>query len=308
LRTFSSFAKVNLHLEVVGRRPDGYHDLRTIFQTIDLADRIALVPRRAAGVELTIRGASQLPTGPGNLAVRAAESFFAAYPDAGFGGVAIELEKRIPAGGGLGGGSSNAATVLLGLARLAGLDPFSPTVSERLAALGRELGADVPFFLIGGCALGVDRGDRIVPLPDPAPPAGADVLYLVLPPFGLSTAEVFGRLERVGGPAPFDPLARALAGEHVAFAELIGRNDLEEPAFVLSPALGAMYTSLVRGGARRVRMSGSGSSLFALFADAAAAETAVSALPQGVNCLRVSLLGREAWRRAGGFDVPAGGS
>jgi 4-diphosphocytidyl-2-C-methyl-D-erythritol kinase len=308
LRIFASFAKVNLHLEVVGRRPDGYHALRTIFQSIDLADRITLVPRGAPGVDLTIRGAPQLPTGPENLAVRAAESFLVAHPDAPFAGVAIELDKRIPAGGGLGGGSSNAATVLLGLARLAGLDPFSPPVSERLAGLGRELGADVPFFLVGGCALGVDRGDRIVPLPDPAPPGGTGALHLVLPPFGLSTAEVFGRLARVAAPEPFEPLERALAGARVPIVELIGRNDLEAPAFALSPALGAMYTSLVRGGAGRVRMSGSGSSLFALFADAAAAEAAASALPHGVNCLRVSLLGREAWRRAGGFDVPAGGS
>jgi 4-diphosphocytidyl-2-C-methyl-D-erythritol kinase len=308
LPTFASFAKVNLHLEVVGRRPDGYHELRTIFQTIDLADRITLEPRRLPGVELSLRGEQRLSAGPDNLAVRAAESFLAAHPGAPFAGVAIELTKQIPAGGGLGGGSSNAATVLLGLAQLAGFDPFDPPVAGRLAALGRELGADVPFFLVGGCALGVDRGDRIVPLPDPAPPrAGAD-LVLVLPPFGLSTAEVFRRLGRVAEPARFAPLERALAGERVALDELVGSNDLEAPAFALSPALAAMYTALVRGGAGRVRMSGSGSSLFAFFADATAAESAAAALPRGVHWFRASMLGRDAWRRAGGFGSPAGGS
>lgn len=306
--TFASFAKVNLHLEVVGRRADGYHELRTVFQTIDLADRITLEPRRAPGVELALRGDPRLSTGRDNLAVRAAESFLATHPAAPFGGVAIEVEKRIPAGGGLGGGSSNAATVLLGLARLAGLDPFHPPVAERLAALGRELGADVPFFLVGGCALGLDRGDRIVTLPDPAPPSAGGELYLVLPPFGLSTAEVFRNFGRIVDPLPFDPLERALAGERVGLDELVGRNDLEAAAFVLSPALGAMYTALVRGGAGRVRMSGSGSSLFAFFADATAAEAAAAALPRGVHWFRVSMLGRDAWRRAGGFESPAGGS
>jgi len=308
LPTFASFAKVNLHLEVVGRRADGYHELRTIFHTIDLADRITLETRRAPGVELALRGDPRLPSGRDNLAVRAAECFFAAYPAAPFRGVAIELEKRIPAGGGLGGGSSNAATVLLGLARLAGLDPFEPSVARRLAALGGPLGADVPFFLVGGCALGLDRGDRIVPLPDPLPPAAGGELYLVLPPFGLSTAEVFRSLGPIVDPAPFEPIERALAGERLGLDDLLGRNDLEAPAFALSPALAAMYTALVRGGAGRVRMSGSGSSLFAFFADATAAETAAAALPRGVHWFRVAMLGREAWRRAGGFESPAGGS
>lgn len=308
MSSYASFAKVNLHLEVVGRRSDGYHELRTIFQTVDLADRITIEPRREAGIALAVRGAPELSAGPRNLAVRAAEAFLSAHPESPFGGVTIELDKRIPAGGGLGGGSSNAATVLLGLARLAGLDPFDPTVAQRLAALGRELGADVPFFLVGGCALGVERGDRIVPLPDPEPPAAGGDLYLVLPPFGLPTAEVFRRLERISGPVPFDPLSRALAGERIPVDQLVGRNDLETPAFAISPPLAALYTSLVRRGAGRVRMSGSGSSLFAFFADAAAAEAAADALPHGVQWLRVSLLGREAWRRAGGFEPPAGGS
>lgn len=306
--TFASFAKINLHLEVVGRRADGYHELRTIFQTIDLADRVTLEPRREPRVELAVAGAPGLPTGRENLAVRAAESFLAAHPDAPFGGVAITLDKRIPAGGGLGGGSSNAATVLLGLARLAGLDPFEPPIARRLADLAGPLGADVPFFLVGGCALGLDRGDRIVPLPDPLPPAAGQELHLVLPPFGLSTAEVFRGIERPGDPTPFAPLERALAGDRVALDALVGRNDLEAPAFALSPPLAAMYTALVREGAGRVRMSGSGSSLFAFFADAASAGKAVAGLPREVHWFRVSMLGRDEWRRAGGFDSPAGGS
>jgi 4-diphosphocytidyl-2-C-methyl-D-erythritol kinase len=305
---FHSFAKLNLHLEVLGRRADGYHELRTIFQTIDLADRVRIVTRDAPGIELEVRGDPGVPAGAENLARRAAERFLAEFPDAPFAGASIDLEKRIPTGGGLGGGSSNAATVLMGLALLARLDPFSAPVSARLEKAARTLGADVPFFLVGGCAVGLDRGDRIVALPDPGAPRGGGDLYLARPPFGLATAEVFRRLGPIGPARPFEPLDRAAAGATVPVDELIGRNDLEAAAFALSPPLGAMYTSLVRGGAERVRMSGSGSTLFALFADAAAAEAAAAALPQGVHWFRVSLLGREAWRRAGGFDSPAGGS
>jgi 4-diphosphocytidyl-2-C-methyl-D-erythritol kinase len=305
---FRSYAKLNLHLEVLGRRADGYHELRTLFQTIDLADRLVLEGRDAPGIELDAGGDPGVPRGPENLAWRAAEAFLAEFREAPFAGVAIDLEKRIPTGGGLGGGSSNAATVLLGLARLAGLDPFSAPVAARLARIGRALGADVPFFLVGGCALGLDRGDRIVPLPDPAPPAAGGDFYLALPPFGLATVEVFRRLEPERTERGFEPLARAAAGERVPVDELVGANDLEAPAFALSPPLAAMYTSLVRGGAGRVRMSGSGSSLFAHFAEGAAAAAAAARLPPGVQWLRVSLLGRQAWRRAGGFDSPAGGS
>ena len=306
---FRSCAKLNLHLEVLRRRPDGYHDLRTVFQTIDLADEILLATTAAPGISLAIEG-QDLPCDRRNLAWRAAEAFLARYGGLPGGrGLHIGLVKRVPAGGGLGGGSANAATVLIGLARLAGREPFAGDFARDLAGLGAGLGADVPFFLVGGVALGHGRGDRIEPLADAAvaaPPAGA--LWLALPPYGIPTAEVFARCAPRGEGTPAPALERARRGGPVEWEELVGVNDLEEAAFGLRPGLGALYTELVRSGARRVRMSGSGSTLFALFDESARARALADFLPSGTGWMQVSTLDRAAWRRAGGFDSSVGGS
>ena len=297
--SFRSFAKINLHLEVVGRRPDGYHELRTLFQTIDLADELE-IERAGAGVELEVAG-SDLTPGPGNLARRAAESFLAHWGGRGD-GVQIRLVKRIPAGGGLGGGSANAATVLLGLCSLWRV---RPSYAE-LWAVARELGADVPFFLVGGRALGFGRGDEVVPLPD-APARSLD-LWLALPPFALSTPEIFAALGGDFRRAPAPLLLAAEVGENPARSEAwVGENDLEAAAFRLRPELERIYTGLVRAGAAAVRMSGSGSTLFALFDEPAAARSAGAGLPAGTGWLRTRLLGRADWRRASGLDAPEGG-
>lgn len=308
MRTFFSFAKLNLHLAVLGRRGDGFHELLTLFQTIDLPDCLRIAPRPVPGVELGVLGGG-LPVDSRNLAWRAAESFLAAFPESPFAGVRIELEKGIPAGGGLGGGSADAATVLLALAELAGLDPQSAEVSARLRALAVPLGADVPFFLVGGTALGRDRGDRIEALPDGIRPlAGGRTLMLAIPPFPLSTAEVFAHWHGEGDPPDLPAgVASLIAGAPVEIEELIGSNDLEAPAFAIRPELGALYTSLVDSGAERVRMSGSGSTLFALFADPETAAAAGRRLPSGTVWRRVSPLGRVAWRAAGGHLASGGG-
>lgn len=149
MSTFRSFAKLNLHLEVAGRRADGYHELRTLFSTIDLADELE-IELTAGGVTLET-GRADLPAGRENLVVRAAEAFLAAV--GGGVGARIRLLKRIPVGGGLGGGSANAATTLRGLALMTGSGP-SEAELERIA---RSLGADVPFFLHGGLALGLGQ-------------------------------------------------------------------------------------------------------------------------------------------------------
>lgn len=293
--TFRSFAKVNLALELVARRPDGYHELRTIFQTVDLADEIELeLTSRAGAIELEIAGAD-LPTGEGNLAWRAARVVLDRWAPAGV-GVALRLTKRIPAGAGLGGGSANAATVLLGLTELL---ECAPDPAE-LQAAARSLGADVPFFLVGGAAFGRGRGDELTPLRDPT--AGEAGLFLALPPWPLSTAEVYGAVRLPSGVrAPSEAVTAALAGRQVArHEEWIGPNDLEDAAFAVRPEQGALYTSLVRSGARVVRMSGSGSALFALFDDPAIARAASGRLPPGTAWQRVSTLGRAAWRRASG--------
>lgn len=300
MKTYRSFAKINLHLEVAGRRADGYHELRTVFQTIDLCDELRLERRRRAGVELTVRGAD-LPTDGRNLAVRAAQVYLDNWGPAGA-GVAIELVKRIPAAGGLGGGSADAATVLRAMAELFGIAP----PADRLHDAAATLGADVPFFLVGGTAVGSGRGDRIRPLPDAPPPAGE--LVLLLPPWGLSTAEVFAALDAPPAAASeaFDwPPPGVERGD---FAAWIGENGLEGPAFRLRPELGALYTAAVRSGARRVRMSGSGSVLFALFAREGDAARAARSWPPDVNWKRIRTLGRAAWHAACGFEPAAGGA
>jgi 4-diphosphocytidyl-2-C-methyl-D-erythritol kinase len=298
-----SFAKVNLHLEVVRRREDGYHELRTLFQTIDLADELELEAIRSSAGEVRIEvSGADLPADERNLAVRAAREFLREWGPSGA-GVAIRLVKRIPAGGGLGGGSSNAAAVLTALGRLFGREPESAAVE----AVARRLGADVPFFLVGGTALGTGRGDRIEPLPDP--PGGPLELWLVTPEFELSTPAVFAALG-AGSEArpPRGPVARLLAGERPAtLLELVGENDLEAAAFRLRPELAAVYTALESSGAIRTRLSGSGSTLFACFEDPDQGRAAARALPPGFRTRRVATLSRARWEGSSGAAPLEGG-
>jgi 4-diphosphocytidyl-2-C-methyl-D-erythritol kinase len=283
--TFRSFAKVNLHLQVVGRRVDGYHELRTVFQNIDWCDRLG-VELTTGGVALEVRGTSGLADGPENLARRAAERFLATFaPRAG---ARVVLEKRLPLGGGLGGGSSNAAAVLLALRELAGV----PARRLDLWPIARELGADVPYFLTGGTALGVGRGDEVVPLPE-LPPSE---LVLVLPPFGVSTAEVFAALAAdPPPPAPLAGVVLALAGgESPTGLDDPGfTNDLERAARRVSPALAALCDTLANTSAVQwARMTGSGATLIAGIDARAEAEVA-RGLPAGVLMRRVRTLSRQ---------------
>jgi 4-diphosphocytidyl-2-C-methyl-D-erythritol kinase len=179
-----ALAKVNLGLRVLYRRPDGYHELRTVFQTISLADRIEVRYRRAGErrVELTCSRAEL--EGADNLAARAAARLLEATGSGGE--VHIHLEKRIPIGAGLGGGSSDAAAALCALASM-----LRPQPERRLLLrLAGELGSDVPFFLLGGRALGLGRGSELYPLPD----GPQRWVLVVAPPFAVSTAEAYRRL------------------------------------------------------------------------------------------------------------------
>ena len=304
---FLSFAKINLHLEVLGRREDGFHELRTVFQTVDLADEIDLAVHRD-GVELTIEGAPDLAADPTNLAFRAAEAYLARWGQRGE-GVSIRLKKRIPRGGGLGGGSSNAATVLAGMAVLLGRDPGGAALAE----LAAELGSDVPFFLYGGTALGTGRGERIAPLPDP--PAPPLEIWLAVPPVAAATARVFAahRLaaKRPGlaatpvGAPPGDGPQAAIAP---AWAALVGRNDLEPTCMALYPPVRTVYNRLSESGAAAVRLSGSGSTIFALFADRAAGQAAGDRLDNDTIWLPVKTLSRIEWLSRSGLGVLSGGS
>lgn len=248
-------AKVNLALRVVARREDGYHELETWFQAIDLWDRLEAAPHDR--LELVCDD-PRVPSGPSNLVLRAAEAIRALAPDPKP-GAAFRLFKKIPPQGGLGGGSSNAAGALLLCSKLWGL----AVPAERLEALAAGLGADVPFFLTGGTARGTGRGDRI----ERAPFVGPLALLLGIPPYGVSTAEVFGELRRRLTPPGIDVSVPALSGlnyrEHNDFSFM--RNDLEQVVFPARTELRAFRDALLEAGALGALLSGSGSTVYGVF-------------------------------------------
>ncbi len=247
-------AKVNLLLRVAGRRPDGYHELETVMQTLEFADTVEL-ERIPSGVELVCDSAG-VPSGPENLAWKAAEGFFAASGAPG--GVRIVLHKRIPPGGGLAGGSSNAAAVLAGLQELYG----TPLPPSDLASLAAGIGSDVAFFLQGGTCLCRGRGERVEPLPDPGPL----FFVLLLPPFSCPTGEVYRRFRPSDStpPAAFrEALNRMLAGGEDPGAWLL--NDLERAARRAVPELDRFMAEIEVAGLEGLRVSGSGSTLFRAF-------------------------------------------
>ncbi len=261
-------AKINLGLEVRARRPDGYHELRTLFQAVSLSDRLTL-RRRNRGVRLTCRNFSD--SGPDNLAWKAAALFFERSGTRG--GLEIELDKRIPVGGGLGGGSSDAAAVLLGACRLFRLRPPREVLAEWAAALG----SDVPFFLGSGAALGTGRGEVIEPLEESGPEAA---VLLYAPGFHLSTADVY-RLHRLRLTRKRDELTILLRRWSKGSLGPGGKalfNDLEETVFGIRPRLAAVKRRLLGEGAAGAQVSGSGSCIFAIFPSKERARRAASIL------------------------------
>ena len=279
-RRYRSFAKINWHLQVVGRRRDGYHELRTIFQTVALSDDLTIAERAEPGVELAVAGLP-LAADASNLAHRAAAQFLEQWaPSAG---VLLHLDKRVPIGGGLGGGSSNAATVLLALRERFGV----PERVSDLWPIARSLGADVPFFLVGGTALGVGRGDEVVVLPD----LPAQDLWIIMPPVSIATATVFRELREIE-PLPLAPQWLALAAGTGGDSVPEGHNDLELAVFARYPAVAEAHASLLRCGAPWARLSGSGACLFAPAWQGAAEPDLVRQLPVGSRVWCVRTLGR----------------
>jgi len=290
---FRSFAKVNLRLAVLGRRDDGFHDVETVLQTIDWHDELDVDLVDGEGVRFELTG-GDAPGDDSNLVVRAARAFLERRPLPAGRGLRLRLDKRLPAGAGLGGGSANAATTLLALeCVLGGLPP------SELHELAAALGSDVPFFLLGGAALATGRGETLTPLGDLSDETG---LLLVLPPWGLSTADVYGAwregAEHPAEAAAFDP-ARDWPPPG-GWTAACDRNDLEEPAFRLRPELARVYTSLVRARVGRVRMSGSGSTLFVAPTDPDGERRAIRSIPPEYRARAVRTLSRAAWQRLGG--------
>jgi 4-diphosphocytidyl-2-C-methyl-D-erythritol kinase len=267
--TAEAFAKVNRGLRVISLRADGYHEIDTIFQTVDLTDSLEVMEGRGRlEVECDDPG---VPSGPENLAWRAGALLAKRYGMAP--SARIELRKRIPAGGGLGGGSADAAGVLVLLSRLWDV----PAAGEDLFEIARELGSDVPFFLTGGRARGRGRGDEIEPLPDEEPRE----FVLVVPPFSVSTAAVYARRRE----------AQAAAGKSET-AE--GTNDLARAAMEVEPRL-ARYRDSLRERYPDGEISGSGSCLFAPARDEADVGKLASAIPEArVRVVRT--VGRAEYR------------
>ena len=260
-------AKLNLGLRVVGRRPDGFHELETVFCAIDLRDEL-IARRSAGGLRLTlVRESSQgLPVAAGedNLVLRAARAVVdrLGRTDAG---LEFRLVKRIPAGGGLGGGSSDAAAALRLADALLGAELDAAT----LDALALRLGADVPFFLRGGTCFARGVGERLTPLPDDPP----RWFVLLMPPFGTPTRRVF---ELLGARLIGDGDRDRVAGDDLPTATELAltlqqRNDLEPAAMATTPALRALRDRVCELGFTTLRMSGSGSTFFIPCDDAASA-------------------------------------
>jgi 4-diphosphocytidyl-2-C-methyl-D-erythritol kinase len=281
-----AYAKINLTLAVLGQRADGYHDLVSVMQTISLRDTLRLTPNRSG--QITARSDNPELNTPNNLALRAARALRDEVGDATL-GVEIELLKAIPSPGGLGGGSSDAACVLLALNAL-----WASHVSiVRLERLGANLGSDVPFFIHGGAALIEGRGERVTPLPDAQP------LWLVLAksPVSVSTAAVFRALS----PADYAPAddARALMeairdGRPLPLASL--RNTLEAPVLRAYPEIATTRDALLAAGAPIVRMSGSGPTLYALFgALEDASRVYTEARRRGLECSLCHFISRSAY-------------
>ena len=268
--TLPAFAKINLNLRVLGRREDGYHEIRTIFQTITLHDTLAFESLDRPRLELFC-AAPGIPTDESNLVVRAGAALRARFGIGG--GARIGLEKRIPVGGGLGGGSADAAVALLGLSQLWEVQADA----AELTAIGARLGADVPFFLRGGTALGVGTGTKVQPLDDvPATP-----LVVVAPGVTVSTAEAYKALNATAltkeEPAAILPISRAEA-QITASPCGVMHNDFEAAVFRLEPEIERARDRLLETGARCALLSGSGASVFGVFDDAEDRERAVRAL------------------------------
>ncbi len=248
-------AKINLTLAVLGMRPDGFHEIESLVTPIGLNDEIALHPSPDGRIVLECDDAS-LPGGPDNLAWKAADQIRKRTGDER--GVVIRLIKRIPAGAGLGGGSSDAATVLVGLNRIWNLG-----LSEcELGEVGSTLGSDVPLFIESRSAIIRGRGERV----EPVDLGWLGWVVLVIPPFGLSTAEVYKHWRGNGHSCPgaMDVVQAVRTGDELG---PLLYNMLESPAFDLEPRLRRLHADLGDLGVKYVRMSGSGSTLFALFTE-----------------------------------------
>jgi 4-diphosphocytidyl-2-C-methyl-D-erythritol kinase len=255
-----ALAKINLDLRVLGLRPDGYHDLRTVFQTISLADTLEMEFTPARRTSISVSCNIEIPGD--NLIERAAKLALDAMRVSGR--VEMRLTKRIPMGAGLGGGSSDAAAVLLALPVLAGRT-LKPRVVAELAG---GLGSDVPFFLLGGTAVGLGTGTELYPLPERPPAAG----LVIAPGIHVSTAGAYRDLD-ASRRLTSEPLQNIISSfqsfvwEQGQASSERGVNDFERVVFASHPRLKSLRRQLERLGANPALLTGSGSAVFGVFSD-----------------------------------------
>jgi 4-diphosphocytidyl-2-C-methyl-D-erythritol kinase len=282
----SALAKINLSLKVLNKRPDGFHELRTVFQTVSLADTLEVGFTPAPVTSIAVHSEPDIP---GNLVERAASVAFDLMRTTGK--VEFRLKKRIPMGAGLGGGSSDAAAVLLALPVLAG----RPLPLPVLLDAGACLGSDVPFFLLGGTAVALGRGSELYPLPDRPSAAG----LVVAPDIHVSTPEAYQALGRTP-----DELTSAVWQNIISSfqscvwdgeAATPGENDFESVVFLRHPRLQFLKQQLERLGAAPAMLSGSGAALFGLFRNPDEARQAAANFADE-RVFVVSLVSRASYR------------
>lgn len=276
--TLRAHAKINWSLSICGERPDGYHNLDMLMQSIDLCDLLTFESARF--LTLSVDGQA-LPSGNRNLVIRAANALNEALGQRN--GARIALRKNIPSRAGLGGGSADCALTLIALNRLWNLRLPLRTLQQ----IGLKLGADVPFCLQQGMARAEGVGEILTPIADPP----EIPLVMVTPGGGLSTPAVFKAWSAGGYPATTVDnlaLAEALKRGDFALAQNLSRNDLEAPAIALMPEIGALMDRFHNLGAAFVRMTGSGSTVFAAFADLEQARRAAQSIPSAILTRAIS--------------------
>jgi 4-diphosphocytidyl-2-C-methyl-D-erythritol kinase len=291
--TVPSFAKLNLDLRVLHKRPDGFHELRTIYQTITLKDTLTVEFEIAKRTQIDITSSIEIED---NLVVRSAKLVLEHVKVAAW--LRFTLSKKIPMGAGMGGGSSNAAAVLVALSALVAHATGKKIPATGLIRLAESLGSDVPFFLHGGTALGIDRGSEIYPLPDQ--PSRAAVV--VASGIHVSTPEAYRSLGRTLTSTPESPILREFQTiawdlDRPSLDQLPLKNDFEDAVFGVHPRLAGFVRKLRRLGARPALMTGSGSAVFGIFPSAAEAREAAGAFPAGLAQL-VGFVSRRQYRRA----------
>jgi 4-diphosphocytidyl-2-C-methyl-D-erythritol kinase len=294
--TLPAFAKINWLLRIIGKRDDGFHDLFTVFQTVSLHDDLTFSENTT--LELTCSD-SNIPTDSQNLIIKAAESLKQQFEITK--GAKIHLEKRIPSPGGLGGGSSDCATALIGLAELWEID----TNLEQLAEIGGKLGSDVPFFFYGGTAVGIGRGTEILPITE----VDEKYLIIVTPNEDVSTAQAFKQVDALRLTKRVSNRILELCREEakkIADNQFVLYNDFEKTVFEQYSLIKSAKDTLVSVGAIRVLLSGSGSSVFGVFDNLQLRQNAVELLEKefGSRVFAIETISREKFTES--FEKSSG--